>query len=187
MERSEEDVRLKDGPALIGHWLDGIDVITGTTVVRVEHQDEAWTIDDDSGHQWMASGVVLTAPLPQLHRLLPDAPDAWSTHAYEPTWTVMAAHEAPAPVHTAQVLSAEGYRVETGEDKRGLVVHLPSQWSQEHLENDPTDIVQAWLSMANGLDEEVVAWMKTATLQACLLYTSPSPRDGLLSRMPSSA
>ena len=25
------------------------------------------------------------------------------------------------------------------------------------------------------------------TLAACLLYTSPSPRDGLLSRMPSSA
>ena len=27
----------------------------------------------------------------------------------------------------------------------------------------------------------------TATQYACLLYTSPSPRDGLLSRMPSSA
>ena len=26
-----------------------------------------------------------------------------------------------------------------------------------------------------------------STLNACLLYTSPSPRDGLLSRMPSSA
>ena len=26
-----------------------------------------------------------------------------------------------------------------------------------------------------------------AHLQTCLLYTSPSPRDGLLSRMPSSA
>ena len=26
-----------------------------------------------------------------------------------------------------------------------------------------------------------------AHLEACLLYTSPSPRDGLLSRMPSSA
>ena len=25
------------------------------------------------------------------------------------------------------------------------------------------------------------------TLKSCLLYTSPSPRDGLLSRMPSSA
>ena len=27
----------------------------------------------------------------------------------------------------------------------------------------------------------------TAHIMACLLYTSPSPRDGLLSRMPSSA
>ena len=27
----------------------------------------------------------------------------------------------------------------------------------------------------------------TAMLYTCLLYTSPSPRDGLLSRMPSSA
>ena len=26
-----------------------------------------------------------------------------------------------------------------------------------------------------------------ATIDNCLLYTSPSPRDGLLSRMPSSA
>ena len=26
-----------------------------------------------------------------------------------------------------------------------------------------------------------------ARIEACLLYTSPSPRDGLLSRMPSSA
>mgnify|MGYP003324120362 CR=1 FL=1 len=28
---------------------------------------------------------------------------------------------------------------------------------------------------------------KTTLLRICLLYTSPSPRDGLLSRMPSSA
>ena len=28
---------------------------------------------------------------------------------------------------------------------------------------------------------------KAKIAQACLLYTSPSPRDGLLSRMPSSA
>ena len=32
-------------------------------------------------------------------------------------------------------------------------------------------------------------WMDSATIinDPCLLYTSPSPRDGLLSRMPSSA
>ena len=30
-------------------------------------------------------------------------------------------------------------------------------------------------------------WMEQEQERGCLLYTSPSPRDGLLSRMPSSA
>ena len=30
-------------------------------------------------------------------------------------------------------------------------------------------------------------WFTGAVVNTCLLYTSPSPRDGLLSRMPSSA
>ena len=33
----------------------------------------------------------------------------------------------------------------------------------------------------------VVTGIATAYMDSCLLYTSPSPRDGLLSRMPSSA
>ena len=36
--------------------------------------------------------------------------------------------------------------------------------------------------MHTSSEEEIAAKSK-----ACLLYTSPSPRDGLLSRMPSSA
>ena len=35
--------------------------------------------------------------------------------------------------------------------------------------------------------EKVAASMPVSGPYACLLYTSPSPRDGLLSRMPSSA
>ena len=34
---------------------------------------------------------------------------------------------------------------------------------------------------------EVTVTSNTLSVIACLLYTSPSPRDGLLSRMPSSA
>ena len=34
---------------------------------------------------------------------------------------------------------------------------------------------------------QIIADIHRAYLDACLLYTSPSPRDGLLSRMPSSA
>ena len=39
-----------------------------------------------------------------------------------------------------------------------------------------------------SLDFEFVYYIPTNNyIRACLLYTSPSPRDGLLSRMPSSA
>ena len=39
-----------------------------------------------------------------------------------------------------------------------------------------------YLEQNPNLDEEDIEWCNF-----CLLYTSPSPRDGLLSRMPSSA
>ena len=39
---------------------------------------------------------------------------------------------------------------------------------------------------AEELDELALAW-RDSLKKTCLLYTSPSPRDGLLSRMPSSA
>ena len=46
------------------------------------------------------------------------------------------------------------------------------------------DVERAVQSAAEG--QKVWAAM-TAMERSCLLYTSPSPRDGLLSRMPSSA
>ena len=39
----------------------------------------------------------------------------------------------------------------------------------------------------DGSGARLEAAVKGGTLSTCLLYTSPSPRDGLLSRMPSSA
>ena len=38
-----------------------------------------------------------------------------------------------------------------------------------------------------GPDAGLVRERAEALIRICLLYTSPSPRDGLLSRMPSSA
>ena len=43
------------------------------------------------------------------------------------------------------------------------------------------------VSLAGRTDIPVAAGAQAPLLQNCLLYTSPSPRDGLLSRMPSSA
>ena len=43
------------------------------------------------------------------------------------------------------------------------------------------------LARARALNEQKRKVSSNAERRACLLYTSPSPRDGLLSRMPSSA
>ena len=43
-----------------------------------------------------------------------------------------------------------------------------------------------WIRCADKVILEVNSW-QSIDLWGCLLYTSPSPRDGLLSRMPSSA
>ena len=42
------------------------------------------------------------------------------------------------------------------------------------------------MTLVSGLEEAFKISMETDDI-VCLLYTSPSPRDGLLSRMPSSA
>ena len=41
--------------------------------------------------------------------------------------------------------------------------------------------------LTGGFDLSVGTTVALASVVGCLLYTSPSPRDGLLSRMPSSA
>ena len=50
----------------------------------------------------------------------------------------------------------------------------------------PDDYIQA-LGRAYEAEESPAAKDAIAQILTCLLYTSPSPRDGLLSRMPSSA
>ena len=54
-----------------------------------------------------------------------------------------------------------------------------------HVDHGKTTLVDALLSQSGIFrDNEVIP---TCVMDSCLLYTSPSPRDGLLSRMPSSA
>ena len=56
-------------------------------------------------------------------------------------------------------------------------------------ESDAKDSITLYLKNEEiqRLIEEASDENEAVQLQACLLYTSPSPRDGLLSRMPSSA
>ena len=60
------------------------------------------------------------------------------------------------------------------------VIKKSSEVEQPAVIYKSTDMGLTWSSFAHGIPKE-------ATLSGCLLYTSPSPRDATLSRMPSSA
>ena len=51
----------------------------------------------------------------------------------------------------------------------------------------PLAVCQEVGYMVVNNDDKIVIMRSWCTDKDCLLYTSPSPRDGLLSRMPSSA
>ena len=68
---------------------------------------------------------------------------------------------------------------ENGESLVAMFIHNPKKW-QDHNESD--------IKIAFQIEHLKNLSKKLAELNiSCLLYTSPSPRDGLLSRMPSSA
>ncbi len=158
--------RLLDGPETVAAWLEGLDVLTSTTVTRLEQDGDVWSVYDDEGHVWQASGVVVTAPLPQLHRMMADAPEAWAHHPYEPTWTVVLAHTEAAPNELAEALNGRGMLTQSAENGRGLVVHLPHDWSKEHLEMERTDVLQTFLETVSDLDGVQVSWLTSASGQA---------------------
>ena len=90
-----------------------------------------------------------------------------------------------AVTHVDLERTAEGWSIVPGEE-----VPQPDEWEQDYramVESlrdyfAKTGFKKALLGLSGGVDSALVA-----TIAACLLYTSPSPRDQRGSRMPSSA
>ena len=61
--------------------------------------------------------------------------------------------------------------------------YLEGEASEQDLENANKQLAEILKSLGMG----VLVVLPFSPVSICLLYTSPSPRDGLLSRMPSSA
>ena len=80
------------------------------------------------------------------------------------------------------VPEATGYRVALLKLLRTCETRLQVSLEQAILETRFAASKSSW----DSYFEEAVA-VGDAIFNSCLLYTSPSPRDGLLSRMPSSA
>ena len=87
-------------------------------------------------------------------------------------------------LHVAELMGVKGYIVDVS--------------SPEDIKSTLNDIIDqagtidlfcsnAGIQEFGTLNISDKSWHKTWEVNVCLLYTSPSPRDGLLSRMPSSA
>ena len=66
---------------------------------------------------------------------------------------------------------------EVNEDEYEQLMSLYCQLHETSVPEYKGDTRKLWQRLVNNPDYHLI----------CLLYTSPSPRDGLLSRMPSSA
>ena len=73
-----------------------------------------------------------------------------------------------------------------GEDFYEITQPVYTGWDEDENRNSFT-IPLDWLAALKLQDSTNIKRLKTSDIFICLLYTSPSPRDGLLSRMPSSA
>ena len=63
----------------------------------------------------------------------------------------------------------------------------PKQWYAASKELDGIILREFYATWVSIMDGKFGMWLTYPSGSLCLLYTSPSPRDGLLSRMPSSA
>ena len=70
-----------------------------------------------------------------------------------------------------------------GEYDKFVAIGVIVKGETDHYEYLSSSIANALLTMTITKD----VYISNCVLNVCLLYTSPSPRDGLLSRMPSSA
>ena len=88
------------------------------------------------------------------------------------------------PVQPQQIASQQKARIyRVGILGAGIFVHLVVCWtvlSLGYVDLQPLEFLALASLSAAGL-------LFIALLMGCLLYTSPSPRDATLSRMPSSA
>ena len=83
--------------------------------------------------------------------------------------------------------SVKGIGKEIG---RFVVATMEVPWRivKSELGADPEDVIYIESVDRDVLDQQLRLLPKVdSVVGICLLYTSPSPRDGLLSRMPSSA
>lgn len=146
--------------ALAEQMADGLDVRLESTVTGVSRGSIA--LDDGSTHTFDA--VVVSAPIPQVRKLLPDDSTLrplLSAETHAPCWALMLAFEERIPksieVSDDVVWAArESDKPERGTGER-WIVHATSEWSTEHVELSREDAAERLLEVLRRANPELPA------------------------------
>ena len=98
-------------------------------------------------------------------------------------------HDLSTAIKGANELMAENGCMDMNEKAHEIIIEMIFQLGKTGV----SKFKNMWKALSElnyvGASYEMLdsRWAKQTPNRACLLYTSPSPRDGLLSRMPSSA
>ena len=82
-----------------------------------------------------------------------------------------------------------GFNLAQSQDVNWITIEKAQELQKTNPKNIIMDVYTDWCGPCKLMDKNTFQNNDVANFlnENCLLYTSPSPRDGLLSRMPSSA
>jgi renalase len=137
----------------------GLKVVTGQRITRLELTCDAWTAWSEQGEHWQAKSLLITSPLPQTLALFqqselelkPAQQSLLEAVAYEPCWAVMLKLSEPWPLGAPQ-----GFKGLNSDDIIGWVadnqakgldtpvgsitLQASPQFSQLHVNSTPEEI-----------------------------------------------
>ena len=157
------------GPVVIEHLLKDIEVHCGTTIVTIQPTDTEIVLHSSEGKTWKASGVILTAPLPQSANLLGQiAPEDWKEGNYESIWSILVNNESIMPQSVIKSAHDAGLIVVKSDvsSLHSLVLHANSEWSEKYLESAPLAGVELILNECRAFaDIDALQWLNSSDCQ----------------------
>lgn len=187
------------------HLATELDVRTGERAVRVDQDDNGWTVACESGETVSGGALLLSAPVPQSlelaesgdHALPYEVRQQLENVAYDPCLALMALLEGPSPVPEPGGVQIKGEPLDwIGDnaakgisDRPALTIHAGPQWSRQHFEDEAPDIARALLDLAGeqlGTDLSSIitetslhrwrySWVTQPHEESCLVASGDPP------------
>ncbi|MBX9601914.1 MAG: FAD-dependent oxidoreductase [Bryobacteraceae bacterium] len=177
--------------AVARHLAASLNVRLNVTISRAEPAGGGWSAVSDSGEIFTAAALILTAPLPQAVRLLPEVELPGSVRAaeYDPCFALMAAVAGHPGLdyasleHGDAAWIADNGSKASGLERGSLTLHSTARFARDHFDHPPEQVARL-LWRSTGRDWPPAEWQlhrwryaraKAPLAQPCYFSSDPAP------------